>query len=94
MAKERSNSDEIRVQVPLSPEVIAKVDELAELMGGIGRGRMAAMLLEEGIRDNQWIIKIVTSRYMKPVRDLVHHWTDLAEKKSKEKRSDPTTQDN
>jgi len=68
-----SKQEEIRVQVPLSSDAVAKIDELAELMN-VGRGRMVAMLLEAGIEDNEWIIRMVTSGYMKPVRELVKLW--------------------
>ena len=67
-------SEEIRVQVPLSAATVAKVDELAELMN-VGRGRMAAMLLEVGIEDNDWIIRAMTSGYMKPVRAMIERWS-------------------
>lgn len=65
--------EEIRLQVPMSAEAMERIDELAERMG-IGRGRMAAMLLEEGLRDNEWIIRVVTSRHMDPIRRLIQKW--------------------
>jgi len=65
------NQGEIRVQVPLSAETVAKLDELAALMN-VGRGRMAAMLLEEGVKDNEWLIR----RLVSPLRALVEKWRD------------------
>lgn len=70
--------DEVRVQVPMSPDAIERIDELADRMG-IGRGRMAAMLLEEGLRDNEWIIRVVTSSFMKPVVKLIKKWPSKKE---------------
>ena len=64
---------EIRVQVPVSEEVVLKIDELAEKMN-VGRGRMAAMLLETAIEDNEWIINCVTSKMMEPVLNTVKKW--------------------
>lgn len=63
----------VRVQVPLHPETVKRIDALADRFE-IGRGRMAAMLLEEGLDDNEWVIQVVTSRFMKPVRQLVDGW--------------------
>jgi len=73
--KTTAGSDEgtIRVQVPLNPDAVAKIDELAERMN-VGRGRMAAMLLEAGIEDNDWIIRVVTSGVMKPITDVLKSW--------------------
>ncbi len=65
--------EEIRVQVPLSADTVTKIDELAARMK-VGRGRMAAMLLEEGIKDNEWIIRFVTSGVMRPIREVVESW--------------------
>ncbi len=75
----RSEEGEIRVQVPLHPDAVAKIDELADRMN-VGRGRMAAMLLESGIEDNEWIIKMVTSGVMRPVVAVVQSWADKEEK--------------
>lgn len=68
-----SEEGSVRVQVPLHPDAVAKIDELAERMN-VGRGRMAAMLLEAGIEDNDWIIRMVTSGVMKPIADVVKSW--------------------
>ena len=72
-ADESVEAGEIRVQVPMRPEIVAKVDELAARLS-VGRGRMAAMLLEGGIEDEEWIIRIVSSRFMSPVREMVRRW--------------------
>jgi len=69
----RSPEGEIRVQVPLNADAVAKIDELADRMN-VGRGRMAAMLLEAGIEENELLVKIVTSSVAKPLVDIVKSW--------------------
>lgn len=66
-------TDEVRVQVPVNKKYIERIDALAEKMG-VGRGRMIAMLLEAGVNDNEWIINVVTSKWMEPVAKLIKAW--------------------
>lgn len=65
--------EDIRVQVPLSVDTVRKIDELAARLK-VGRGRMVAMLLEQGLEDNEWIIRFVTSGVMSPIREIVEGW--------------------
>ena len=65
--------DETRVQVPLSNTTIEKIDELANRLN-IGRGRMASMLVEAGIANEEWLIKAVTSKFFEPIREVINGW--------------------
>lgn len=65
--------DETRVQVPLNDKTIEKIDQLAARMN-VGRGRMAAMLLEAGIENDEWLIKLITSKYFEPIRNMIKDW--------------------
>lgn len=71
--KHESSEAEIRVYVPMTPAVHARISELAERLD-IGAGRMAAILLEDGLQDNEWVYRVVSARFMKPIRALVDRW--------------------
>lgn len=73
------DQDSIRVQVPLTPETVRRIDELAERMK-LPRGRMSALLVEAAIDDHEWIINAVTSKYMQPVVKAIQDWSDLTNK--------------
>ena len=85
--KDGSNESEIRVQVPMTPGMIERIDELAKRMN-VGRGRMAAFLLDDGLQDNEWVYKVVSHRFMRPIADLVHAWDD----RGKRRRGKPATE--
>lgn len=70
------DQDSIRVQVPLTPETIHKIDELAARMK-LSRGRMSALLVEAAIEDHEWIIKAVTSKFMEPFVQAVKDWDEF-----------------
>jgi hypothetical protein len=42
------------------------------------QSKMASMLLESGVEDNEWIIKLVTSRVVLGLRDALSAWTPKA----------------
>jgi hypothetical protein len=85
--RDEENDAEIRVQVPMTPAMLQRIDDLAQRMH-VGRGRMAAFLLEDGLDDNAWVYKVVSHRFMKPINDLVHAWED----RKKGSRAKPTTE--
>jgi hypothetical protein len=58
-----------RVTVSLKPESWAKIQELAKRMK-TNESRLAAMLLEAGLEDNEWMIRIVTSKVVDPIRQF------------------------
>lgn len=70
-----AQGEEIRVSVPLTLDTVAKIDELAARLK-VGRGRMVSLLVEQGIEDNEWIIRFVTSGVMRPVREIVEGWRE------------------
>ena len=81
MAEERSE----RAQVMLNAETMERVDELAGRLK-MSRSQFLSVLIEQGLDDNEWIIKIVSSRYLDPVRDAVRGW-----KKKKRSKKPSTT---
>ncbi|MEX2215336.1 MAG: hypothetical protein WD768_14480 [Phycisphaeraceae bacterium] len=81
---DNADEGEIRVQVPVKADYLRRVDELATKMG-VGRGRMIAMLLEAGVDDNDWMIKIVTSKFMAPVVNVVKGWMGRGKGKAEPK---------
>jgi predicted transcriptional regulator len=60
--------DKVAIIVRVSPEIGAKIEELADRMGA-SQSKMATMLLEEGLADNEWIIRFVTSKVVKGLRE-------------------------
>lgn len=73
------DADFIRVQVPVSPANLRKIDELAERLK-ISRGRMSSLLVEAAIDDHEWIIRAVTSKFMQPIVQAVKDWDDFTNK--------------
>lgn len=73
-----------RAQVMLKPETMERIDELANRLK-MSRSQFLAILIEQGLDDNEWIIKIVSSRYLDPVRDAIKSWN--TNKTSKAKRA-------
>lgn len=60
------SEEKLRVQVIVSKETVKKIEELAELMD-MSTSRMCARLLEEGINDNEWIIRKIAA----PLRKIM-----------------------
>jgi len=81
MAEERSE----RAQVMLNAETMERVDELANRLK-MSRSQFLSVLIEQGLDDNEWIIKIVSSRYLDPVREAMQGWN-----KKKRSRKSRTT---
>lgn len=65
----------VRHQVMLEPNTAAKVDELAGLMR-LSRSQFLAVLIEEGMKEDEWAIRVATSRFVAPVSDAVKRWRE------------------
>lgn len=62
--------DKIRIQAVIDRQLMEKIDELAARMG-LSQSKMVACLLEEAIRDNAWLIRVVTNKFTKAVLETV-----------------------
>ncbi len=69
------------VTIRLEPEVLAKVDELAAVMR-LNRSEFLTAVIENTIESDEWMIRVVSSRWMKPVRDLFAKWEKGQSKRS------------
>ncbi|QEG36186.1 hypothetical protein [Bythopirellula goksoeyrii] len=56
--------EKVRMTVTVDKELADRVAELAVRMGA-SQSRMASMLLEAGLQDQEWIVKFVTSKTAK-----------------------------
>jgi hypothetical protein len=59
-----NDAEKVRITVTVDKEASDKIAELAHRMGA-SHSKMASMLLEAGLSDHAWIIKIVTSKIVK-----------------------------
>ncbi len=59
-------SDKARIQVVVDKEVAEKITDLADRMRW-SQSKMAAVLLEAAIEDNEWVIRVVTSPFAQRV---------------------------
>jgi hypothetical protein len=59
-----NDSEKVRITVTVDRAASEKIAELAQRMGA-SHSKMASMLLEAGLSDHAWIIKIVTSKIVK-----------------------------
>lgn len=59
----------IRFTVTIDKQIYQKIGELAERLG-VSQAKMASMLLEAGVQDNEWVIRMVTSRVADGLRDV------------------------
>lgn len=60
----------VKLQVVVDQALAAKIGELAERMGA-SQSKMAYWLLEAAVDQNELIIKVVTSRFAKAVRETL-----------------------
>ena len=60
----------VNIQTKVRPETAKKIDDLAARLR-LTRQEFMETLIEEGIKDNEWIIRMVSSRFMDPLYDLV-----------------------
>ena len=65
--------DKVRIQVIVDKAVAAKVEDLAARMRWSG-SKMASVLLEEAIKDNEFVIRVVTSPFAEGVIDVVRRF--------------------
>jgi (p)ppGpp synthase/HD superfamily hydrolase len=65
--------ERVRVQAMVTPKAAAKLAELADKLK-MSESNLAAMFLEEAVVDQEWLVKLVTSRFMAPIRALVPEW--------------------
>lgn len=59
-----NGSEKVRITVTVDKAASDKIAELAQRMGA-SHSKMASMLLEAGLSDHAWIIRIVTSKIVK-----------------------------
>lgn len=61
---------QVRITVTVEASTAAKIAELAERMNA-SQSKMASWLLEEGIKDNEWLVRIVTARVVTGLREVL-----------------------
>lgn len=64
------DEDKVRITVTIDRHAAEKVSELSQRMN-TSQSRMASMLLEAGLKDNEAIIRFVTSRVVTGLRDAL-----------------------
>lgn len=64
------NEEKVRITVTVDRASADKIQELAGRMN-TSHSRMASMLLEAGLENNEWIIRIVTSRVVKGLSEAL-----------------------
>jgi hypothetical protein len=67
------DDDKVRITVTIDRRSAEKVAELAQRMNA-SQSKMASMLLEAGLEDHEWIIRLVTSRVVTGLRDALGMW--------------------
>lgn len=60
----------IRYQLTVKREIGEKINELASRMN-LSQSKMVELLLDAAIEDNEWMIKLVTSRWAKIFADVL-----------------------
>jgi len=65
-----SDENKVRLQAMVDPDIAEKVKELAERLE-MSQSAFLGLIVKHGIEDEEWIIRAVTSRYVKPVRDYL-----------------------
>ena len=60
----------VRITVTVDEQTAVKIAELAARMNA-SQSRMASWLLEAGVEDNEWVIKIVTSKVVSGLRETL-----------------------
>ncbi len=53
-----ARKEDVRITISVSPEAAAKIAELAELLGW-SQSKMGGQLLEQGIEDAEWVIRVI-----------------------------------
>lgn len=76
----------VRLQVMVTPEVSAKVDDLAGRLH-LSRSEFGAALIVAALDDQEWLIKLVTSEFMEPAVKAVkwmqsRSWANLERRES------------
>jgi len=69
-ASEESDGKRVRLQVMITPEQLAEIDDLAGRFG-ISRSRFASNLIEVAMSDNKWFLRFVRSRYFSPMMKVL-----------------------
>lgn len=65
-----ADDETIRVTVTIDKKAYDKIGELADRMN-TSQARMASWLLEAGIEDNEWAIRMITSRVADGLREVL-----------------------
>jgi len=67
------DEDKVRITVTIDRHSAEKIGELSQRMNA-SQSKMASMLLEAGLEDNEAIIRFVTSRVVTGLRDALGMW--------------------
>lgn len=70
--------EKVRITVSVDKLTAERVAELAVRMGA-SQSRMASMLLEAGLQDQEWIVKVVTSKLAKGLIEALGFETRTSE---------------
>lgn len=68
------DGDKVRITVSIDRHSAEKIAELSQRMN-TSQSRMASMLLEAGLEDNEAVIRFVTSRVVTGLRDALGMWS-------------------
>lgn len=65
-----SEQPKVRVQAMVDPDLAEQVKELSDRLD-MSQSMFLGILIEHAVKDEAWIIRLVTSKYVDPIRRLV-----------------------
>lgn len=65
-----ADKPKVRVQAMIDEDLKDKVKELSSRLD-MSESMFLGILIKHAVEDEEWIIRLVTSRFLKPIRDLV-----------------------
>ena len=70
MGRAKTASKKIRVQAVVDEKYVKVIDELAGRLN-ITRSHLLSVLIEQALENEGWVIRLISSRFMRPAQKLV-----------------------
>lgn len=71
-----------KIQIRIEPETLRRIDFLAERMN-LSRQKFFDLLLTQALDDEQWLIELVSSKYVAPVVKAIRSGLRRGERRGK-----------
>lgn len=65
-----NDKNKVRLQAMVDPDLAEKVKELSDRLD-MSQSMFLGILIKHAVEDEEWIIRLVTSRFVAPLRDLI-----------------------